>query len=115
MNAPRLQWTHVVARYRVGDILPPLVGSSVMTVDAVDDTALCVRQLLWRACLTPDEFATAVKILNEAGSATGLELAELLRQHYAGGPQVTTDCSRVPNLCAIVLADFGLVQRGSQS
>lgn len=115
MKATRLHWTHVVARYRVGDVLPPLVGSSVMTVDAVDDTALCVRQLLWRACLKPDELTTAVKILNEAGSVTGLELAELLRRHYAGGPQVTTDCSRVPNLCAIVLADFGLVRRGSQS
>lgn len=114
MNTTRVQWSHVVARYRVGDILPPLVGSSVMTVDALDDTALCIRQLLWRACLTPDEFATAVGILDEAGSVTGLELAELLRQHYAGGPQVTTDCSRVPNLCAVLLADFGLVRRASQ-
>ena len=115
MKATRLSWNHVVARYRVGDVLPPLVGSSVMTIDDVDDTVLCVRQLLWRACLTPDEFATAVKILDEAEPVTGLELAELLRRHYAGGPQVTTDCSRVPNLCAVVLADFGVVQRGSPS
>ncbi|TCK24803.1 hypothetical protein [Pseudonocardia endophytica] len=113
MNTTHPEWTDVVARYRTGDVLPPLVGSSVMTVDAVDDTALCVRQLLWRACLTPDEFATAVTILHEAGAVTGLELAELLRRHYAGGPQVTTDCSRVPNLCAVVLADLGLVPRGS--
>lgn len=111
MNATTVSWPHVVARYRIGDILPPLVGSSVMTVDAIDDTAMCVRQLLWRACVTRDEFATATGILNEAGSVTGLELAELLRQHYAGGPQVTTDCSRVPNLCAVLLADFGLVRR----
>lgn len=113
MTTTRVQWSDVIGRYQVGDVLPPLVGSSVMTVDAVDDDAICVRQLLWRACLTSDEFATALDVLDRAGSVTGLELAELLRRHYAGGPQVTTDCSRVPNLCAVLLADLGAVPRST--
>jgi hypothetical protein len=76
-------------------------------VDSVDDERICVRQRLWQACLTPAELDTATRVLAEAGPVTALELAELLRIHYAGGPQVTTDCSRVPNLSAVLLSDLG--------
>ena len=103
-------WQDVVARYRPGDVVPPLVGSAAITVDSVDPDRICLRQRLWHACLTPDEFTTATDLLATAGPRTGLELAELLRRHYAGGPRVTTDCTRVPNLCAVLLADMGAIE-----
>jgi hypothetical protein len=66
-----------------------------------------VRQRLWRGCLTRAELERADEILATAGPVSPLELAELLRIHYASGPQVTTECSRVPNLSAVLLLDMG--------
>lgn len=106
-------WADVLARYRPGDVVPPLVGSSTLVVDVVDAQRLCLRQRLWRACLTPAEMDTATAVLAAAGPVTALELAELLRAHYASGPRPTTDCSRVPNLSAVVLADLGVVSGGN--
>ena len=80
-------------------------------VDEVDDERLCVRQRLWRACLTRTELETAAAVLAAAGRITPMEFAERLRVHYATGFHVTTDCSRVPNLSAIVLQDLGAFDR----
>ncbi len=101
------EWADVRARYAPGAPLSPLVGSSRMVVDDVDDERLCVRQRLWRACLSREEFDVAARLLAEAGSLTPLELAERLRVHYATSFHVTTECSRVPNLSAVVLNDLG--------
>ena len=107
-----LGWADVQARYVPGAVLAPLVGSSTLVVDEVDDDRLCVRQRLWRACLTRTELETATAVLAAAGRITPLEFAERLRVHYATGFHVTTDCSRVPNLSAIVLQDLGAFERG---
>lgn len=100
-------WADVTARYERGMTLAPLAGSSTLVVDAVDEERLCVRQRLWRACLARDEFEAAARILAEAGDVTPLELGEMLRVHHATVFHVTTECSRVPNLSAIVLSDLG--------
>jgi hypothetical protein len=104
-------WDDVMARLVPGAVLTPLVGSSTLVVDEVDDQRLCVRQRLWRACLTRIELETAVDVLAEAGPVTPMEFAERLRVHYATGFHVTTDCSRVPNLSAVVLQDLGAFER----
>ena len=107
-------WADVQARYAPGAALAPLVGSSTLVVDEVDDERLCVRQRLGRACLTRTELETAAALLAEAGPVTPMEFAERLRVHYATGFHVTTDCSRVPNLSAIVLKDLGAFNHGGR-
>lgn len=103
-----VDWDTVQARYAPGTRVPPLVGTSVLEVVSVDDERICLRQRLWRACVTRPELDTALAVLHEQpGTPTALELAEELRRYYSGGPQVTTECSRVPNLSAVVLADLG--------
>jgi hypothetical protein len=104
-----IQWADVVARYPPGTTLRPLVGGSTLVVDDIDDQRICVRQRLWRACLTRAELETADDVLATAGQVSPLELAELLRVHYASGPQVRTECSRVPNLSAVLLHDMGVL------
>jgi len=104
-------WGDVVARYVPGAVLPPLVGPSTLVVDEADQERLCVRQRLWRACLTRTELETAAEVLAAAGPLTPMEFAERLRVHYATGFHVTTDCSRVPNLSAVVLQDLGAFDR----
>jgi hypothetical protein len=101
------RWDDVVGHCRPGSTLRPLVGGSTMVVEMVDDDRVCVRQRLWRACLTRAELATADRVLAAAGSVSPMQLAELLRIHYAGHPQVGTECSRVPNLSAVVLNAVG--------
>jgi hypothetical protein len=100
-------WADVLARYAPGSVIAPLVGSSRMVVDTVDDHQLCVRQRLWRACLQRTELEEARRVLAAAGSVSPMELGELLRVHFATGFHVTTECSRVPNLSAVVLRDLG--------
>jgi hypothetical protein len=108
-------WADVLARYEPGAVLASLVGSSTLVVDAVDEEQLCVRQRLWRACLTRTELETASEVLAAAGPVSPLELAELLRVHYATGFHVTTECSRVPNLSAVVLNDLGAFDRAGET
>lgn len=104
----RLDWTSVRARYPPGTKVRPLVGTSALEIVSVDDEQVCLRQRLWRACVTRTELELALAVLHaRAGPITALELAEELRRYYAGGPQVTTECSRVPNLSAVILADLG--------
>lgn len=103
-----LDWNAVRARYAPGTRVRPLVGTSALEVVSVDDERICLRQRLWRACVTRSELETALTVLHERpGRLTALELAEELRRYYAVGPQVTTECSRVPNLSAVVLVDMG--------
>ena len=101
------RWDEVVGHCRPGSTLRPLVGGSTMVVETVGDDRVCVRQRLWRACLTRAELATADRVLASAGPVSPMQLAELLRIHYAGHPQVGTECSRVPNLSAVVLKAIG--------
>jgi hypothetical protein len=108
-------WADVQARYAPGTALKPLVGSSALVVDEVDDEQLCVRQRLWRACLTRAELEIAAGLLAEAGPVTPMQFAERLRVHYATGFHVTTDCSRVPNLSAVVLKDLGAFEPSPRS
>lgn len=100
-------WADVLARYRPGAVLAPLVGSSSLVVDSVDEERLCVKQRLWRACLQRVELEEARRVLAKAGPVSAPELGELMRVHVATGFHVTTECSRVPNLTAVVLNDLG--------
>jgi hypothetical protein len=52
--------------------------------------------------------ASALQLLHEySAPPSPVEFAERLRRYYAGGPEVRTGCTRVPNLCAIVLRELG--------
>lgn len=104
-----LDWDAVRARYAPGTRVAPLVGTSVLEVLSVDDERICLGQRLWQACVTRAELEVGLAVLDRPGSLTALELAEELRRYYSGGPQVTTGCSRVPNLSAVVLAGLGLL------
>lgn len=104
-----ITWSDVVAHYDRGDSLKPLVGDSKLAVDSVDDEQICVRQRLWRACLKPDDLRIANEILAGAStSITPIRFAEMMRARLAGGTDVTTDCTRVPNLMAVVLFNMGV-------
>jgi hypothetical protein len=109
-----LDWQEVRARYGPGSPLRPLAGSAALRVVSVDDDRICVRQRLWQACVTRRQLDTALRILRErAGPVDAMELAEILRCYYAGGPDVVTDCSRIPNLSAIILKDLGYLREQS--
>lgn len=107
MTTTRLSWDTVTSRYRPGDVLAALSGSSQMIVVSIAGDELCVRQRLWTACLQRDQFETAIEILDRHGRLTAMELAERLRTQYLSGPQVVTECNRTPNLAAVVLRDLG--------
>ncbi|WP_300009161.1 hypothetical protein [Pseudonocardia sp.] len=104
-----IDWTAVQERYRGGRAVRPLAGSSTLRVEAAGD-ALVVSQRLWRAELTRDELAVAVRLLGEQPPGIGaVAFSEVLRRHYSGGPQVQPTCSRTPNMSAVVLVDLGLL------
>jgi hypothetical protein len=101
-------WDDIVARYRPGDSLRPLVGVSKLAVDHVDGDQICIRQRLWWARLTRADLQTANDILASTDAdITPVQFAELLRAHYTSGTDVTTECTRVPNLAAVVLYNMG--------
>lgn len=105
-----IAWADIVDRFKPGDALAPLVGASELRVDRIDDQQICIRQRLWRACVTRSDLATANRILDEAPEGTtSVELSELIRAHYTGGPEVTTECTRIPNLAAVILSNMGAV------
>jgi hypothetical protein len=108
-----IDWPQIVARFQPGDQLQPLVGVSTLTVDSIDDDQICIRQRLWRACVTRSDMTTATRILAEApADVTPVQLAELIRTHYTAGSDVTTECTRIPNLAAVVLYNMGAVPVG---
>ena len=103
-----IAWSDVVAKFQPGDALEPLVGRSKLTVDSVDDERMCIRQRLWLACVTPADLQIADAILSAAPvDVTPVQLAELIREHYTAGADVTTECTRIPNLAAVVLYNLG--------
>lgn len=103
-----LDWDEVRARYRPGTPLRPLAGGSALQVVAVDDDRVCVKQRLWQDCVTRRQLDIAHTLLQrEAHPVDAIGFAEVLRRHYAGGPETVTDCSRIPNLSAIILKDLG--------
>jgi hypothetical protein len=99
-----LDWTVVQSRYRVGASLAPLAGDSKLTVTLEGDDAVCVQQRLWRALIARQDLETALVVLDETPKpVTAIEFAERLRAYYTS----TTDCSRIPNLSAVLLLDLG--------
>jgi hypothetical protein len=101
-------WEEITARFKPGDSLDPLVGTSKLTVDSVDSEQICIRQRLWVACVTGDDVRIAWEILDAAPAGiTPIQLSELIRNHYQAGPDVATDCTRIPNLSAVVLLNLG--------
>jgi hypothetical protein len=108
-----VEWTDVVNRLKPGDVLQLLVGDSRLTVECIDDEQICMRQRLWRACLTPADIQIAGRILLEApADVTPVQLAERIRAHFTSGREVATECTRVPNLAAVVLYNLGAVRAG---
>ena len=108
-----IAWTDVVSRLAPGDSLSPLVGSSRLTVDSVGADRSCIRQRLWSACLTRADIDTANRILADApADVSPVGFSELMRAHYASGTDVTTGCTRLPNLAAVVLLHLGAFAAG---
>lgn len=104
-----IDWQDVVSRFRQGDRLQPVAGASVLTVESIDDDRMCLRQRLWRDCLTRSDLRLAARVLADAPpGVTAVQLAELIRLHHTGSA-VTPGCSRVPNLAAVVLYNMGEV------
>lgn len=107
-----MNWELVLRRYRGGRAVRPLAGVSVLHVES-DGDALAVTQRLWRASVTRAELEVAVGLLGGRPPQTpAVGFAEELRRYYSGGPQVQPTCSRTPTLCAVVLADLGLLDAG---
>jgi len=103
-----LDWAAVRARYEQHKVLSSLTGDARLEVVDIDDERMCLRQRLWRDCLTREQLATAVGLLRDRTiTGTAVEFAEGLRRYYSGGPQVLTGCSRIPNMCAVVMKDLG--------
>jgi hypothetical protein len=101
-----LDWGEVRRRYRTEVPLPPLAGASRPRAVLVDDDTIRVSQRLWTALITRDDLETAVALLDRTpGPVSAVGFAEVLRRFHAS----TTECSRVPNLSAMVLADLGLL------
>jgi hypothetical protein len=99
-----LDWASVQTRYHDSAPLTPLAGHSRMTASLDGDDAICIRQRLWRALITRQDLETALTVLDKTPKpVTAVEFAEHLRAFYTS----TTDCSRIPNLSAVLLADLG--------
>jgi hypothetical protein len=104
----KLDWTAIRARYDQHPTVQPLRGRSTLQVVDVDDEQVCLRQRLWRDCVSRTALETAVDLLGDRQLPTNaIEFAEELRKHYAEGPNAITDCSRIPNLSAVILKDLG--------
>jgi hypothetical protein len=107
----KLDWSAVRARYERTKTLQPLAGQSTLEVVEVDDEKICVKQRLWRDCVTRTALETALTLLEDRPlPGNAVEFAEELRRYYSRGPAVTTGCSRVPNLSAVVLSDLGYLE-----
>lgn len=102
-----LDWMAVQARYRDGAPIAPLAGTSQMTATLEDDDNIRVCQRLWSSLISRDDLETALKVLADTTEpVNAVEFAERLRGYYTS----TTDCSRIPNLSAVLLLDLGYLQ-----
>jgi hypothetical protein len=111
-GAVTLDWAAVRARYSDQPSLPALTGGSTLEVVGVDDERICLRQRLWRDCVTREQLETALTLLRGGADAgSPVAFAEALRRYYSGGPQVQPGCSRTPNLCAVILKDLGYLTK----
>jgi hypothetical protein len=107
----KLDWSAVRARYEHTKTLQPIAGQSILEVVGVDDEKICVKQRLWRDCVTRTALETALTLLEDRPlPGNALEFAEELRRYYSRGTAVTTGCSRVPNLTAVILSDLGYLE-----
>lgn len=106
-----ITWSEVIARVRPGDRLTPLNGSSHIEVESVGGDHICLTQRLWRACLTRHDVETACRLLAESPhGTTAMQLAEHVRRYEMSGRHgPVSECSRVPNLTAVLLHNLGYV------
>jgi hypothetical protein len=104
----KLDWALVRARYESHPRVQPIRGGSTLQVVDVDDEKVCVKQRLWRDCVSRGSLETAVNLLGDRPlPVSAIDFAEELRSYYASGPNAITDCSRIPNLSAVILKDLG--------
>lgn len=103
-----LDWDAVVDRYADGAELRTLSGSAPVHVVEIDDERICLRQRLWRDCVSRAQLEAAVDLLASGDvSNEPIAFAEVLRRKQA---HVETGCTRGPNLSAIVLRDLGYLR-----
>lgn len=101
-----LDWSQVQLRYRTEVPLPPLAGVSRPRAVLADARTIRVSQRLWTTVISRDDLEIAADLLERtAGPVTPVQFAERLRTFYAS----TTECSRIPNVSAMLLADLGLL------
>jgi hypothetical protein len=102
----KLNWPAVQHRYRAETAVAPLSGASRLRAVLVDHHTIRVTQRLWTMLITREDLETAVGLLDRTPKpVTSVEFAERLRTFYAS----TTECSRIPNVTAILLTDLGLL------
>jgi hypothetical protein len=106
-----LDWPAVRARYGHTKTLRPLLGTSPLEVVEVDDERICVKQRLWQDCVSRTALEVAVSLLTDRRRpGNAVEFAEELRRYYSSGRGAITECSRIPNLSAVILKDLGYLE-----
>lgn len=104
----KLDWEQVRARYEQQQTVQPLRGGSSLRVVEITDERLCLQQRLWRDCLSRAALETATTLLGDRPLPfDAIEFAEEMRAYLATGPDAVTDCTRVPNMSAVILKDLG--------
>jgi hypothetical protein len=84
----------------------PLSGASRPRAVLIDHHTIRVSQRLWTMLITREELETGLEVLARTPApVTPVEFAERLRTFYASA----TECSRIPNVTAILLTDLGLL------
>src|ERR671923_2203360 len=103
-----LDWDLLRSRYGGGAKVATLTGGSYLEILRIDDEAISVRHRLWRDSITRKDLETAVSLLREEDAPRdAIGFAETLRRYQLQGEDVNPGCSRIPNLCAVVLKDLG--------
>jgi hypothetical protein len=101
-----LDWATVQYRYRDEIRLAPLAGASRPRAVLIDSDTIQVSQRLWTTTISRDDLETAAELLDRIPTPiSAIGFAERLRIFYAS----TTECSRIPNVSAMLLTDLGLL------
>jgi hypothetical protein len=101
-------WNVVRERYGDHPRVQPLKGGSTLQVVEVDNEQICLKQRLWRDCVSRASLEDAIELLGDRSlPADAIGFAEELRIHLASGAKPITDCSRIPNMSAVILKDLG--------